>query len=468
MDLQPNRNVGLENQLQAIQLGASLYDRAQTQKRMMEQLQLQTADQIMRQRQSDLQNKIQSNAYAQALSEQDAQSAEYDTFQKFNEEVGTYFNDPELTSPMPALPRFRSKLFNQQATQAYQGLQQYSPRAKIIKAREQFDKLRADSVEEMTKQGIDVFDPQTGQINEEVYRTNLPVIREQMKERQTIKDLGTEMSEEVFQLDKTIPIAERIKTARTNVETRRAERINPSERLKTDIATGAVSDWQELFGTPDARTASRIKGSVMQNDWKYPQQEDGRQIRGDELTARNSSKLIDELNRFEQTYGKGKIQNYVGIIDGNVEELLRRVKTSKTDEEKNAYGLLQRFQKVFNEEAFATSGKAVTQSEGTRLKKAIGDIKSNNFLNDVNNFANFAAEDLWNTIDSFKTKYKVTPEQVKLANDLVGKYNLSFTPFGQQQQLTPAPSAGTAPSLPAGFSSSQTNQIALPTGWGIK
>jgi hypothetical protein len=113
------------------------------------------------------------------LAEQEAQAAEYDTFQKFNEDVGTYFNDPELKSPMPALPRFRSKVFNQEATRAYQGLQQYSPRAKIIKAREQFDKLRADSIEEMQKQGIDVFDPQTGQINEEVYRTNLPVIRAQ-------------------------------------------------------------------------------------------------------------------------------------------------------------------------------------------------------------------------------------------------------------------------------------------------
>ena len=106
---------------------------------------------------------------------------------------------------------------------------------------------------------------------------------------------------------------------------------------------------------------------------------------------------------------------------------------------------------MFNDEAFATSGKAVTQSEGTRLKKAIGDIKSNNFVNDVNNFANFAAEDLWGTIDSFKTKYKVTPEQVKLANELVAKYKLPLTPFGKQQQSAPAaPNTVAAPSLPPG------------------
>ena len=431
--------------LQAFQLGASLYDRAQTQKRMMEQMQMNAAQQVMQQRQYDLQNKIQSNAYAQALAEQEAQAAEYDTFQKFNEDVGTYFNDPELKSPMPALPRFRSKVFNQEATRAYQGLQQYSPRAKIIKAREQFDKLRADSIEEMQKQGIDVFDPQTGQINEEVYRTNLPVIREQMKERQTIKDLGTEMSEEVFLLDKKIPLQERIKTARTNVEARRAGRINPSDSMKMTIANDAVDDWQDLFGPADGRTASRIKNSVMQSDWKWPEGEDARQIRGDQNTARGSSRLVDELNKFEQTYGKGKIQNYVGIIDGKFGDISRRLKESKTDEEKDAYELLQRFNTVFNEEAFATSGKAVTQPETVRLKAAIGDIRSKNFVNDVNNFAKFSAENLWSTIDDFKTKRKISPEQVKLANELVVKYKLPLTPFGKQQAAPTAPQTTTTP-----------------------
>lgn len=131
-----------DQSLQAFQLGANLFDRAQTQARLVEQFQQQAADQLMRQRQFDLQNKIQSNAYAQALEEQAAQTAEYDTFQAFNEQVANYLNDPELKAAMPALPRFKSKAFNQQAIQAYQGLQQYSPRAKIIKAREQFDKLQ--------------------------------------------------------------------------------------------------------------------------------------------------------------------------------------------------------------------------------------------------------------------------------------------------------------------------------------
>ena len=438
-----------DQSLQAFQLGASLFDRAQTQARLVEQFQQQTADQIMRQRQADLQNKIQSKAYADALAEQEAQAAEYDIFQKFNEDIGTYFNDPELKAPMPALPRFRSKVFNQQAIQAYQGLQQYSPRAKIIKAREQFEKTRSDIITEMQNQGIDVFNPQTGEVNEEVYQKNAPAIRQRMNEAKTIKDLGTEMSEEVYQLDKNIPLEQRIKTARANVEARRAGRINPSDSMKMTIANDAVDDWQELFGPADARTASRIKGSVMQSDWKWPEGDDARQIRGDQNTAKGSARLVDELNKFEQTYGKGKIQNYVGIIDGKIGEISRRLKESKTNEEKDAYELLQRFNTVFNEEAFATSGKAVTVPEQVRLKAAIGDIRSKNFVNDINNFAKFAAENLWSTIDNLKTKRKISPEQVKLANELVTRYKLPLTPFGQQRQSPPAVSTGTAPSLPA-------------------
>ena len=133
MDMQPNRNMAVENQLQAVQLGASLYDRAQTQKRMMEQFQLQTADQLMRQKTADLQNKMQSNAYNQALQEQEAQVAEFDTFQTFNNEVSNFLNSRQVGAAMPAVPRFKSKAFNQEANKTIGGLEQYSARNELMK-----------------------------------------------------------------------------------------------------------------------------------------------------------------------------------------------------------------------------------------------------------------------------------------------------------------------------------------------
>lgn len=444
-----------DQSLQAFQLGASLFDRAQTQARMMEQMQMNAAEQVMRQRQFDLQNKIQSNAYAQALAEQEAQAAEYDTFQKFNEEVGTYFNDPELKSPMPALPRFRSKVFNQEATRAYQGLQQYSPRAKIIKAREQFEKTRADSIEEMQKQGIDVFDPQTGQINEEVYRTNLPIIREQMKEKEIIGKLPQEVFTQVSLLDKTIPIQERIKKAQDIVDQRKIDQLSPSERAKMRLSERAVNEYESLFGKPDAQTADIIESNAMSNSWKFPDGSAEKRISGDETIARKSGELVKRLNDFEKNYGPQAIQKYVGIIDGRVTDIKKRLAGAKTKEEKDAYALLQRFQDEFNQVAFERSGKAVTTAEMQRLQAALGNIKSQNFADDVRNFSAMAAEDLYGTIRSFKDQYRIRPEQVRLANELVDQFKLPLTPFGQQRQTAPAvPTAtttGTAPSLPTGL-----------------
>jgi hypothetical protein len=427
--------------LKAFELGASLYDRAQTQKRMMEQFQQQAADQLMRQRQFDLQNKIQSNAYAQALEEQAAQTAEYDTFQAFNEQVANYLNDPELKAAMPALPRFKSKAFNQQAIQAYQGLQQYSPRAKIIKAREEFNRNRADMISEMQSQGIDVFNPQTGEVNEEVYLANLPIIREQKKEKEILGKLPQEVFTEVSLLDKSIPLQERIKTAQSTVETKKSAQIPQSERAKMRLSERAVSEYESLFGKPDPQTADIIESNAMSNSWKFPDGNAEKRISADETIARKSGELVKRLDEFEKNYGPQSIQKYVGIIDGRVTDIKKRLAGAKTQEEKDAYALLQRFQDEFNQVAFERSGKAVTTTEMQRLVSALGNVKSQNFADDVRNFSSMAAEDLYGTIRSFKTQYRITPEQVRLANDLIGRYKLPLTPFGQQQTPAAAPSS---------------------------
>jgi len=450
----------------------------------MEQFKLQQAESVLQQQGLAIQNQVRDMQLADALKNQRQlldDTKNMDTNVKL---VDEFYSDP--TKPFPTFLPVSAPQNKAILNQYRQQLDDFSERSKLMKGLAASRSAlvgQLSSANDYAKQtndyqalwdnnnGLDQYGNPDPEKIRKIYSVYGPKIEQFKKAEETIKNVGQDVATELMKLpleQRYLP--ESIKSAQEAVEARRAERINPSDRAKLEIATNAVDDWKELFGTPDVRTAARIKGSVMQNDWKYPQQEDGRQMRGDELTARNSSKLIDELNKFEQTYGKGKIQKYVGIIDGNIEELLRRTKEAKNDEEKSAYGLLQRFQKVFNDEAFATSGKAVTQSEGTRLKRAIGDIKSNNFVNDVNNFANFAAEDLWNTVDSFKTKYKVTPEQVKLANELVTKYKLPFTPFGQQQTQAAqsVPQTGTSLSIPTGFSSSQTNQLTVPSGWGMK
>ena len=99
MDLQPNRNVGLENQLQAIQLGASLYDRAQTQKRMMRQLNLQTAESVLQQRGMELQNKTRDFELTRALKNSEDEVGDADNMASNVASVDTFFVNPSAPFP---------------------------------------------------------------------------------------------------------------------------------------------------------------------------------------------------------------------------------------------------------------------------------------------------------------------------------------------------------------------------------
>ena len=78
-----------DNFLEGFQLGASVYDRAQTQKRMTEQLQWQSNQQLMQQNSSDLLNKIHENALGQSLKELEARPKEFSKLPTLTQESYT-------------------------------------------------------------------------------------------------------------------------------------------------------------------------------------------------------------------------------------------------------------------------------------------------------------------------------------------------------------------------------------------
>jgi hypothetical protein len=166
MDLQPNRNVGLENQLQAVQLGASLYDRAQTQKRMMEQLQMQTAESLLQRQGMELQNKIREDTLAESIGERKAQVDEYNTFSTLGKQVSDYLNNPKPDAVFPVVPAFKSKTYRAEADKMLNNLEKYSVRAELLKTQE---KARTESVSKQTailKEAMQIpgavdIDPQT-------------------------------------------------------------------------------------------------------------------------------------------------------------------------------------------------------------------------------------------------------------------------------------------------------------------
>jgi hypothetical protein len=155
-----------DQSLQAFQLGASLFDRAQTQQRMMEQLQVQTAESLLQRQGMELQNKIRDNELAAAIGERQAQVDEYNTFSTLGKQVSDYLNNSKPDAVFPVVPPFKSKTYRAEADKMLNNLEKYSVRAELLKTQE---KARTDSISKQTavlKEAMQIpgavdIDPQT-------------------------------------------------------------------------------------------------------------------------------------------------------------------------------------------------------------------------------------------------------------------------------------------------------------------
>jgi len=427
--------------LKAFELGASLYDRAQTQRRMMEQINMQLADQQIRKGQAELQNKIQLNAYNQALDEQSKLTNDYGNMQTNLQMRDEFFRNPKAEFPK-FLP-VQSKANQNVMFQVSQQLDNYAPRARLQKSLQTIEnKQLSDAADIQELYNVKVVTPE-GSIDQVVFDQYMPKIVETRK----LKDYSTDVKAAFTQTDKNLTFDQRVGEA---IKLAKERGKTSTERTQERNAELAISEYTSAFGKPDEQTDAFIRNNALTGKWKTPDGEAEKRLTADETISRKSSDLVKKLDEFENNYGPQSIQKYVGIIDGRVTDIQKRFSGANTKEEKDAYALLQRFQDEFNSVAFAKSGKAVTNQEMQRLLAALGNIKSNNFSNDVRNFAVMATEDLYGTIRSLKDTYRIPPTQVKFADELVKRYNLPFTPFGKQQQSAPAPSTGTAPSLPPG------------------
>ena len=133
--------------LKAFELGASLFDRAQTQKRMMEQFQQQTAESVLQRQGLELQNKIRDISLADAIGEQKSQVEEFDAFSTLGKQVSDYLNNPKPDAKFPVVPAFKSKQYRIEADRMLNNLEKYSARAELLKTQ---DRARTDSITKQT------------------------------------------------------------------------------------------------------------------------------------------------------------------------------------------------------------------------------------------------------------------------------------------------------------------------------
>jgi hypothetical protein len=156
-----------DQSLQAFQLGASLFDRAQTQQRMMEQFQQQTAESVLQRQGMELQNKIRDAELASAIGERQAQVDEYKTFSDLSKQVGDFLDNPAEKAKFPVIPAFKSKQYRLEADKMLNNLEKYSARAELIAAKRRAetkaDALSAAQYNIAAKYGAFKLNPQTGQ-----------------------------------------------------------------------------------------------------------------------------------------------------------------------------------------------------------------------------------------------------------------------------------------------------------------
>jgi len=365
--------------LKAFELGASLYDRAQTQKRMMEQLQVQTAQQVMQQRQSDLQNKIQSNAYAQALSEQEAQVSEFDTFQTFNNDVSNFLNSQEVGAKMPAMPRFKSKTFNQEAIKAISGLEQYSARAELIKQQAKTaaftDQLEATRISDARRYNALTRTPEGKYIIDDALVTKKRLEEEQLGKSSklgSIARLGTQAVQSLIDTGQ-IPqeIAAQSLLAAQSFEKSKTGAVGKNTDLFIEAAKAkAKASGQELTPVKEAELRQTFIGGG--GRLKALEPKTATKIEDEFAVMETIDSLQDGIAEFEKQYPGKKFTDFLGAIPSTEIKIRSLIQTEKDPMKQDALGLLADFMGVVNRTARTTSGLNVTESEGKRIAQEIG------------------------------------------------------------------------------------------------
>ena len=457
----------LGRQLPAIQLGASLADRARN-------YQLDLAKYALQQQQSDMVMKMQNLHYADALKESQAQNEDAQQWYDASREVQQFLQDP--TKPMPSARDFKSNKFRNEWDKTMQGLEQYSARAVYDKQQATLNQLTLNSNAQLLTdfnntakeiQSADpvngaslvntysqqIKDPKTGlvmpdKLNE--FRTAAAPILQKVKAQKDINLIPNLAKQPEEQID--ILVSQGVITPQQGEAAKqlRAQGITAGERQNKKFTTDQVAQARNAWGALDQDEEEQIRTLAENKQWKAPTGDENKNFIANKTISQTADELVNKINAYEQNY-PGKLQGYVGLIGGNIANLERKAMQAKTDEDKKAYEILQYAAKNLNAAALARSGKAVTSAEQGRLISEIGDLKGANFIDSAKNFAAFSALDYAHNVNDFKLKYKLTPTEVQKAEEYRKKYNLSgFEPFIK---------SGTAPSAPAGQPSAVNQTI---------
>jgi hypothetical protein len=348
-------NVALQNQLQAISLGASLAQRAIENRRIQQQMAVQAGEQLMRQRSQELQMRVQENALAQSLKEQEAMNTEFDAFNLFNQQVADFLNNPDPQGKIPQAPVFKSKTYQQEAFRAIQGLDQYSARARAMKAadsaRIQADKFDADLIADAVKYGAFQIDPETGFPKRGP--NGVPII--------DIQALRTKQEE-----DRTM-------------RRRKDEALLAGGVSNTKIQNAIDSlAKQGLVDMADQEAVAEAS-NIIRTGAKVPSKTLSSMTAADNAAMQMDSAL-QRISQFNQKYGDNAFNEYVGPIDAPVFRLRGKYSGLSGEEQKEARLIQQQIAKVIQDYRKDVFGATLTANEERNMNDVVGTARGNDYV----------------------------------------------------------------------------------------
>ena len=415
---------------QGMQIGANLWDRAQTQRRMVDQLNMQVADQVMRQKAADIQNQMQQFNLRDALEEKTNQEADLPMFYDYQKQVSAFLNNPSAEAPMPALPQFKSRTYRMEAEKTAGDLRDVSVRKAAMQNQQQTKQLLAQAnnaqhsrfnklVEEATATGDSA-------LMEAVHRhSETAILPNGMVNPAAVKGLE----------DALIPFRKKefdAKRLKEDIYTKGGVGQVRIDNLKNK----AIENYRNMFGDPTPADELSLETALQSNTYKPPTGEVAKSLIGDRVVALNADDTIRMVDEFDKKY-PGKLKNYIGMIDQPLTKLKTQLVKADSKEMEDFIRLSQKYQTVFNKEALRNSGKAVTGTELERNIAAVGSPRSENFVENMKNFTRQMAFDLYNNVNTLKTSTLLSPEDVKTAERMRSKYLPEAAPLVRPRRSSP-------------------------------
>ena len=435
-----------DQSLEAFQLGASLYDRAQTQKRMMEQVNMQLADQQMRKEHYDIQNQVASNQLATGLAEQKKFSADLPRIQAWQSEYVQWNAKGDPTAAFPAPPTDLQsatglKMLGDMSGPVIQSLPMAQNRFIYEKAltsetaalNKEIDFLTENGKSDIVLQYNAGIDPETRKINPEF--------------RKAIFDAAAPLRQEQARLKKLTAMG-------------MAGQRNTKEGLKTLLDSGDIT--QELYEQllPTARTEGGVvaqranqvleglkKQKIVQTDEDEinakvflggPNQGKVPADVSKALTASNKAvveldDVFKKLNAFESKYGKGSFSEYVGPLDAPVFNLKGKFKGLTTQEQEDARSIHNKIQLVVTDYQNNKYGATLTPSEERNIEKVVSTPSRNDYIQVISSFKNNLRSGAENSI----WEYRFSPD---IPYDIKKRYlEGARQKFGFEQAAPAAP-----------------------------